>query len=75
MISNATSSLVKSHSKSIISNASNATLGDYHYDQLQLSQFTETDKKDTTIDLAKRLGLVTVDRRFPVNNWRRVFYY
>ena len=55
-----------------ISNAGHITLGDFHYDQLQLSQFTKTDKKDTTLDLAKRLGLVTVDRQFPVDNLRRV---
>ena len=78
MISNA--SLLKSHT---ISNASlviseisgHITLGDFHYDQLQLSQFTKTDKKDTTLDLAKRLGLVTVDRQFPVDNLRWVFFY
>ena len=55
-----------------ISNAGHITLGDFHYDQLQLSQFTKTDKKDTTVDLAKRLGLVTVDIQFPVDNLRRV---
>ena len=80
MISNA--SLLKSHTISNaslviseISNAGHITLGDFHYDQLQLSQFTKTDKKDTTLDLAKRLGLVTVDRQFPVDNLRWVFFY
>ena len=70
MISNA--SLLKSHTISNaslviseISNAGHITLGD----------FTKTDKKDTTLDLAKRLGLVTVDRRFPVDNLRCVFFY
>ena len=54
MISNA--SLVISE----VSNAGHITLGDFHYDQLQLSQFTKTDKKDTTLDLANWSGLVAV---------------